>query len=66
MVLTVGVAVVTAVSCPLVLYVMTGVEVAPPYDPTTVPAQAGAQILFEILSLVALAPRRGRVAVAED
>ena len=35
------------------------VEVAPSYDPTSNTAQAGAQMLFEILSLVALAPRRG-------
>lgn len=32
------------------------VEVAPPYDPTTVTAQIGAQMLFEIFSLLALAP----------
>jgi agmatinase len=31
------------------------VEVAPQYDPSTVTAQIGAQILFEQLSLVALA-----------
>jgi agmatinase len=34
------------------------VEVAPPYDPTTVTAQIGAQLLFELFSLVALAPAR--------
>ena len=33
------------------------VEVAPQYDSTTNTAQAGAQILFEILALVALARR---------
>lgn len=33
------------------------VEVAPQYDATTNTAQAGAQILFEILSLLVLAPR---------
>ena len=33
------------------------VEVAPQYDPTTVTAQIGAQMAFEILSLLALAPR---------
>ncbi len=32
------------------------VEVAPQYDPTTVTAQTAAQLLFEIFSLVALAP----------
>jgi arginase family enzyme len=32
------------------------VEVAPPYDPTTVTAQIGAQMLFEIFSLAVLAP----------
>jgi agmatinase len=32
------------------------VEVAPQYDATTVTAQIGAQMLFEMLSLVALAP----------
>ena len=32
------------------------VEVAPPYDPTTVTAQAGAQMLFQILCLMVLAP----------
>ena len=31
------------------------VEVAPQYDATTVTAQIGAQMLFEMLSLVALA-----------
>jgi agmatinase len=31
------------------------VEVAPQYDPTTNTAQVGAQMLFEILCLVALA-----------
>ena len=35
------------------------VEVAPQYDATTNTAQAGAQMLFEILALVALARRRG-------
>jgi agmatinase len=34
------------------------VEVAPQYDATTNTAQAGAQMLFEILALVALAHRR--------
>ena len=34
------------------------VEVAPQYDATTNTAQAGAQMLFEILSLVALARAR--------
>ncbi len=33
------------------------VEVAPQYDPTTNTAQAGAQMLFEILALVALAKK---------
>ena len=33
------------------------VEVAPQYDSTTNTAQAGAQMLFEILALVALARR---------
>ncbi len=33
------------------------VEVAPQYDATTVTAQAGAQIMFEILSLMALTPQ---------
>ncbi len=33
------------------------VEVAPQYDPTTVTAQAGAQMCFEILTLIALARR---------
>ena len=32
------------------------VEVAPQYDPTTVTAQIAAQMLFELFSLVALAP----------
>ena len=32
------------------------VEVAPQYDATTVTAQIGAQMLFELLSLIALAP----------
>ena len=32
------------------------VEVAPPYDPTTVTAQAGAQLLFQLLCLMVLAP----------
>ncbi|WP_337875456.1 agmatinase [Elioraea sp.] len=32
------------------------VEVAPQYDPTTVTAQAGAQMLFQILCLMVLAP----------
>jgi agmatinase len=32
------------------------VEVAPPYDATTVTAQAGAQMLFQILCLMVLAP----------
>ena len=36
------------------------VEVAPAYDATTNTAHAGAQILFEILSLVAVSPRFGR------
>jgi guanidinopropionase len=34
------------------------VEVAPQYDATSNTAQAAAQMLFEILSLVALSPRR--------
>jgi guanidinopropionase len=34
------------------------VEVAPQYDTTTVTAQIGAQMMFEILALLALAPRR--------
>lgn len=34
------------------------VEVAPQYDATTNTAQLGAQMLFEILSLMALSPRR--------
>ena len=33
------------------------VEVAPQYDPTTVTAQVAANILFEILSLMALSPK---------
>ena len=33
------------------------VEVAPQYDPTTVTAQLGAQMMFEILCLMALAPK---------
>tara|TARA_B100000676_G_scaffold268594_1_gene283919 strand:- start:806 stop:1825 length:1020 start_codon:yes stop_codon:yes gene_type:complete len=33
------------------------VEVAPQYDPTTVTAQLGAQMMFEILCLMAQAPR---------
>ena len=33
------------------------VEVAPQYDATTVTAQVGAQMMFEILSLMALAPK---------
>ncbi|MGY3611538.1 arginase family protein, partial [Bradyrhizobium sp. Lot11] len=32
------------------------VEVAPQYDPTTNTAQTGAQVLFEILSLLAFSP----------
>lgn len=36
------------------------VEVAPQYDPTTNTAQIGAQVLFTLLSLVALDPRRRR------
>jgi agmatinase len=36
------------------------VEIAPQYDATTNTAQAGAQMLFEILSVVALAIRRQR------
>ena len=35
------------------------VEVAPQYDATTVTAQIGAQMMFEILALMALAPKRG-------
>jgi agmatinase len=35
------------------------VEVAPQYDPTTNTAQAGAQMLFEILCLMALGPTLG-------
>jgi agmatinase len=35
------------------------VEVAPQYDATTVTAQIGAQMMFEILALLALAPKRG-------
>ena len=34
------------------------VEVAPQYDATTVTAQVGAQMMFEILCLLALAPKR--------
>ncbi len=34
------------------------VEVAPQYDATTVTAQVGAQMMFEILALLALAPKR--------
>jgi len=33
------------------------VEVAPQYDATTVTAQVGAQMMFEILALLALVPR---------
>ena len=33
------------------------VEIAPQYDPTTVTAQAAAQVLFTLLCLVALRPR---------
>ncbi|KAF0229480.1 MAG: hypothetical protein FD175_1818 [Beijerinckiaceae bacterium] len=36
------------------------VEVAPQYDATTNTAQAGAQMLFEIVSLVALSLKKGR------
>lgn len=36
------------------------VEVAPQYDATTATAQAGAQMLFEILCLMVRAPSRGR------
>jgi agmatinase len=36
------------------------VEVAPQYDPTSNTAQVGAQMLFEILALVALARSRRR------
>jgi agmatinase len=36
------------------------VEVAPQYDATTNTAHAGAQMLFEILSLMVFAPSRGR------
>ena len=36
------------------------VEVAPQYDATTNTAQAAAQMLFEILALIALARRKGR------
>jgi hypothetical protein len=42
------------------------VEVAPQYDPTTVTAQAGAQMLFQLLCLMVLAPSfraRGRARV---
>lgn len=38
------------------------VEVAPQYDSTTNTAQAGAQILFEILSLMVFSPSIGRAA----
>ncbi|EAQ01259.1 hypothetical protein OB2597_04625, partial [Pseudooceanicola batsensis HTCC2597] len=34
------------------------VEVAPSYDPTSNTAQAGAQMLFELAGLAALAPGR--------
>ncbi len=34
------------------------VEVAPSYDPTSNTAQAGAQMLFELLSLMAFVPGR--------
>ena len=36
------------------------VEVAPQYDATTNTAQAAAQMLFEILAVVALARRKGK------
>jgi agmatinase len=36
------------------------VEVAPQYDATTVTAQIGAQMMFEILALLALAPKSAR------
>lgn len=36
------------------------VEVAPQYDVTTNTAQAGAQMLFEILSLMVFSPSVGR------
>jgi guanidinopropionase len=36
------------------------VEVAPEYDPTSNTAMVGAQMLFEIFSLMALAPRSGQ------
>ena len=36
------------------------VEVAPEYDATTNTAQAGAQMLFEILSLMVFSPSIGR------
>ena len=35
------------------------VEIAPAYDPTTATAQIGAQMLFEIVSVIALARARG-------
>ena len=35
------------------------VEIAPQYDPTTNTAQVGAQMLFEILCLVALGKQAG-------
>jgi agmatinase len=35
------------------------VEVAPPYDATTNTAQAGAQMLFEIASLMVFSPSVG-------
>ncbi|MEP4197687.1 MAG: arginase family protein [Aliishimia sp.] len=37
------------------------VEVAPAYDPTTNTAQTGAQMLFEILSLLQFSPSRPRI-----
>lgn len=36
------------------------VEVAPQYDSTTNTAQAGAQVLFEILSLMVFSPSIGK------
>jgi guanidinopropionase len=36
------------------------VEIAPEYDATTNTAQAGAQMLFEILSLMVFSPSVGR------
>jgi agmatinase len=36
------------------------VEVAPQYDATTNTAQAAAQMLFELLAVIALARRKGR------